>query len=437
MEDTIVSQATPSGFSAISIVRLSGKRALSYSKRLTKKKQFKHNQPTLSSIYIKNSLIDKGMVTAFHSPNSYTGEDIVEIACHGNPNITTIIIEELVSFGSRIAEPGEYTKRAYLNGKLNLLQAEAVGLLIESKTLEAIERQTNNLSGGITEKIREIKNDLLVCVSILEFEFDVSEEEYLTKDVKLKIINYLKTCRRKTKALNESFKAGHAYTNGLKISFMGKPNVGKSTLVNKIINIDRSITSSIPGTTRDMVLTETTIGGFPTTLIDTAGIHETKNEIERKGIEKSTEEIMSSDLVVSVFTKNKQPIDIKELKNKILVYNKIDVAPYKGNKTNVVSVSAKEGTGVDLLKEKILEKINITKTDSSEPLITTIRQKEAIRTLDHHIRLAIESFINVSPELEITAIEIRSAISQIDLFTGKTTTNDILEKVFSGFCVGK
>ena len=208
-------------------------------------------------------------------------------------------------------------------------------------------------------------------------------------------------------------------------------------MVNKIINIDKSITSSKPGTTRDLVLTETSIGGFPTTLIDTAGIHETEDEVEQKGIEKSIKEIHKSDIVISVFTKKEQPVDIKELTDLILVYNKTDIAPYKEKKANVIAVSAKEGTGVELLKKKILEKINITKTDSSEPLITTIRQRDAIRTLNHHIQLAIENFDNKSPELEITAFEVRTAIANIDLFTGKTTTNDILEKVFSGFCVGK
>ena len=437
MEDTIVSQATPSGFSAISIVRLSGKKALAFSKALTKKEAPGHKKPILSSIYIKNNLIDKGMITAFHSPNSYTGEDVVEIACHGNPNITKSIIEEVISFGGRLAEPGEYTKRAFLNGKLNLLQAESVGLLIKSKTLEAVERQTRNLSGGITEKINEIKESLLSCISVLEFEFDVSDEEYLTKDTMSKITNALKKCEKNTKKLNDSFKAGHAYNNGLKISFMGKPNVGKSTLVNKILNLNKSITSSTPGTTRDLVLTETVMSGIPITLIDTAGIHKTKNEVEKIGIEKTTEEIHKSDIVVSVFTKNTQPIDIKGLKNKIMVYNKTDITPYEGKKKGVVAVSAKEGDGIEKLKETIIEKTNTTKTDSSEPLITTIRQRDAIHKLNHHIQLATDNFKDTSPELEITALEIRSAIKQIDLFTGKTTTNDILQRVFSDFCVGK
>ncbi len=437
MEDTIVSQATPIGFSAIALIRISGEKALSFSKKLSNNKtNLKHLKPTKLPIYINNKRIDEVIFTAFFAPKSYTGEDILEISCHGNPNITESIINEIISFGGRLAHPGEYTKRAFLNGKLDLLQAESVGLLIKSKSIEAAERQTKNLLGGITKKITDVKKHLLFCLSTLEFEFDVSEEEYLTSETIDNIKKTLKLCKAKTNRLKDSFIEGQAYNKGLKISVVGKPNVGKSTLVNKIINVDKSITSNTPGTTRDLVTTDTTLSGIPVTLIDTAGIHNTKDKIEREGIKRSMREIKNSDIVISVFTHKDQVVDIKGLKSQIFVYNKEDLQVYNGTK-KIVSVSATKGSGLETLKKNLKEKINLLKTNTNEPLLTTIRQKRAISKLNHYITLSLDHFKKKPLELEIVALELRTAISKIDLFTGKTTTNDILEKVFSDFCVGK
>tara|TARA_Y100001970_G_scaffold228530_1_gene283066 strand:- start:6550 stop:7866 length:1317 start_codon:yes stop_codon:yes gene_type:complete len=438
LEDTIVSQATPTGFSAISLIRISGDKALTFSRKLSNKKtNLKHLKPTKLAIHVNNKKIDEVVFTAFYAPKSYTGEDVVEVSCHGNPNISESIINEIISFGGRLAHPGEYTKRAFLNGKLDLLQAESVGLLIKSKSIDAAERQTKNLLGGITKKINKVKSRLLFCLSTLEFEFDVSEEEYLTNETVEKIKKALKSCETETSRLKESFIKGHAYTKGLKISVIGKPNVGKSTLVNKLININKSITSDIPGTTRDLIITETTLDGIPVTLIDTAGIHNTKDKIEKEGIKRSLREIKNSDIIISVFTNTDQPVDIKGFKKQILVYNKEDLQPYKGTKKTVVSVSAKKESGLDALKQNIKEKISFLKTNTNESLITTIRQKEAVDSLNLHITQSLNHFTNKPMALEIIAFEIRTAISKIDLFTGKTTTNDILKKVFSDFCVGK
>ena len=435
---TIVSQSTPSGFSAIGIIRLSGDRATKIAAKLSNKKTvLKHKKATICPVFINQRLIDKAVFTAFLSPHSYTGEDIVEISCHGNLHICEAIITETIRLGARIAEPGEYTKRAFLNGKLNLLQAESVSLLINAKSIEAVKQQTKNLSGGITEKIMQIKETLLTVLSFLEYELDVSEGPFLEEE-SIKFINEnLKKCFKRTASMTETFNRGSALSNGVKVAFVGKPNVGKSTLVNKILGVEKSITSDEPGTTRDLVSTETSLGGIPVTLVDTAGIHSTKNQIEKEGIRRSFEEVKSADLIVSLFCHKSEVVDINGFKDQIYVYNKTDITPYQGKKENVFSISATKGTGVNSLVQHIEKRISGSKKNAAESLLTTIRQKEAMLKVSSCLSKAIDLFVKNNQTIELPAQEIKSAVANIDLFTGKTTTNDILDRVFSTFCVGK
>ena len=435
---TIVSQSTPSGFSAIGVIRLSGDMATKIAAKLSNNKSIlKHKKATIRPVFIKRRLVDEAVFTAFLSPKSYTGEDVVEISCHGNLHVCEAIITETVRLGARIAEPGEYTKRAFLNGKLDLLQAESVSLLINAKSIEAVKQQTKNLSGGITEKIMEIKETLLTVLSFLEYELDVSEGPFLEKKSIRFIKENLKNCLKKTTSMTETFNRGSALSNGIKVAFVGKPNVGKSTLVNKILGIEKSITSDVPGTTRDLVSTETSLGGIPVTLVDTAGIHSTKSQIEKEGIRRSFEEVKSADLIVSLFCHKSEVVDINGFKDQIYVYNKRDITPYQGKKENVFSVSATKGTGVNSLVQHIEKRISGSRKNAAESLLTTIRQKEAMLEVSSCLSRAIELFVNNSLTIELPAQEIKTAIENIDLFTGKTTTNDILERVFSTFCVGK
>ena len=435
---TIVAQSTPSGFSAIGVIRLSGKMATKIAAKLSNKKTvLKHKKATIRPVFIKKRLVDEAVFTAFLSPKSYTGEDVVEISCHGNLHICEAIITETVRLGARIAEPGEYTKRAFLNGKLDLLQAESVSLLINAKSIEAIKQQTKNLSGGVTEKIVRIKETLLTILSFLEYELDVSESLLLEKESIKFIKKNLRKCLKKTTSMTETFNRGSALSNGVKVAFVGKPNVGKSTLVNKILGVEKSITSDTPGTTRDLVSTETSLGGIPVTLIDTAGIHSAKNQIEKEGIKRSFEEIKTADLVVSLFCPGSEIVDIGALSDQICVYNKKDITPYKGKKENVFSISATKGTGVSNLVQHIEKKIGGSRTNAAESLLTTIRQKEAMLKVSSCLSRAIDLFMNDNQTIELPAQEVKSAIANIDLFTGKTTTNDILNRVFSTFCVGK
>ena len=435
---TIVSQSTPSGFSAIGIIRISGDKATKIAAKLSNKKSvLKHKKATIRPIFIRKKLIDEAIFTAFLSPHSYTGEDIVEISCHGNLHICEAVITESIRLGARIAEPGEYTKRAFLNGKLNLLQAESVSLLINARSIEAVKQQTQNISGGVSEKIMQIKETLLTVLSLLEYELDVSEGPFLEKESIEFIKANLKKCLKRTTSMTETFNRGAALSSGVKVAFVGKPNVGKSTLVNKILGVEKSITSSVPGTTRDLVSTETSLGGIPVTLVDTAGIHSAENQIEKEGIKKSFEEIKTADLVVSLFCHDSEIVDINGFNDQIYVYNKRDIKPYPGKKKNVFSVSATKGTGVSNLVQYIEKRIGGSRKNAAESLLTTIRQKEAMLEVSSCLSRAINLFINNSQTIELPAQEIKRAIVEIDLFTGKTTTNDILERVFSTFCVGK
>ena len=435
---TIVSQSTPSGFSAIGVIRLSGDMATKIAANLSNNKLvLKHKKATVCQVFIKKTLVDKAVFTAFLSPHSYTGEDMVEISCHGNLHICEAVITEAIRFGARIAEPGEYTKRAFLNGKLNLLQAESVSLLINARSIEAVKQQTKNLSGGITEKIMQIKETLLTTLSFLEYELDVSEDMFLEEKSVNLIKTNLKKCLNSTTAMTETFNRGSALSSGVKVAFIGKPNVGKSTLVNRILGVEKSITSDLPGTTRDLVSTETSLGGIPVTLVDTAGIHSSKNRIEKEGIKRSFEEIKTADLIVSLFCPESEVVDIGEFNNQIYVYNKNDITPYQGVRENVFSVSATKGTGVNYLVEHLEKRIGGSRKNAAESLLTTIRQKEAMLEVSSCLSRAVDLFINNSQTIELPAQEIKNAITKIDLFTGKTTTNDILDRVFSTFCVGK
>ena len=435
---TIVSQSTPSGFSAIAVIRISGSKATKIARRLSSQKAvLKHQRAELRPLYIKKRLIDKVVFTAFLSPHSYTGEDVVEISCHGNLHVCEAVITETIRFGARIAEPGEYTRRAYLNGKLNLLQAESVSLLIKSRSIESVKQQTKNLTGGITEKIKKIKNNLMTVLSQLEYELDVSESSFLEKESINFIKETLRKCLKQTISMTKTFNRGSAISNGVKIAFIGKPNVGKSTLVNKILGIEKSITSNIPGTTRDLVSTETTMKGIPVTLVDTAGIHSAKNQIEKEGIKRSFKEIKTADLVVSIFCNDLEVVDIKKLKDEIFVYNKVDIAPYTGKKKGVFSVSATKETGLGSLVRHIEKRIGGARGNAAESLLTTIRQKEAMLEVSSYLSRSIDLFVKDSQRIELPAQEIKNAIGSIDLFTGKTTTNDILDRVFRTFCVGK
>ena len=373
----------------------------------------------------------------FESPNSYTGEDLVEISCHGNQHITIAVINELLIFGAVLADPGEYTRRAFLNGKLDLFQAESVGLLIQAKSLAAAEQQSKNISGKASKQILNLKKKIISILALIEYELDVSEETSFSSSRSTASIKKLTLLKQSINELIETFELGNAYTQGSKVVFAGMPNAGKSTLINMILKNNKILTSPKPGTTRDIIATEISLEGFPISLVDTAGIHETEDEVEIAGIEKTKQEIKTADVIINVFSPRHQPIDFIEDINEILVHNKTDLQKYKGTNKNVCCVSAINGNGIKTLKTKIKNTIASTKTDGALPLITTLRQKESLIKASTSIHKSISLLVEKNAQLELVAFELTNAISELDITTGKTTTNDILDSVFSSFCVGK
>ena len=437
-EKTIVSLATPQGYSAIAIIRLSGANSFLFGQKLCKKNtSFEHGLAKLLPIFIKGGKIDTGVFTAYEQPRSYTGENTLEISCHGNPCVVSAIIERLTSFGAKLAGPGEYTKRAFLNGKIDLSQAESVGLLIGAQSVEAAKQQIKNVDGALTKRITKTRDSIISILSLIEFELDISEEIYFDRVKKDKTKDLLLECESELLKIIGTYNLGSAYTKGLRVVFVGKPNVGKSTIINSLLSSNRSITSPVPGTTRDVITTDIIINGIPITLIDTAGIHRTKNIVEKEGIRKTKEEIKRSDIVLSVFTSNSEPVENIKFKKTYYVYNKNDLQKYTGPKKEVVSISATTEGGIKNLREFLEETILSFKSTPNAPLLTTLRQKETLTSALSSIRSSIELLDQKPVEIELVAHETQRAISQFDITLGKTTTNDILNNVFSSFCVGK
>ena len=437
--DTIVAQATPFGRGSISVIRLSGEGALSIALRLTGKKVvFPERLAVFSPVFLHSKKkIDEAIFTYFKNPNSYTGEDIVELSCHGNPIIVDSIIKRACSLGARIADPGEFTKRAFLNNKIDLVQAEAVGDLINSRSEEAALHQNKNLSGSVSSKIFDIQKNLLSTLSSLEFEFDISEEEtHLDENVN----NYLKVIKNSYLSVGrvlESYSMDLAYTQGLRVALVGKPNVGKSTLMNCLLGENRSITSDISGTTRDTITSEITLSGIPVTLIDTAGITNTKNPVEQEGVFRASEEIKRADIIISMSAPKINKIKLKNAKTIINVYNKKDSLKIKSLKNpSFVYISALKNQGVDLLLEKL--NLLVTKnTFSTESTINNLRQKEALEKCLSSLSSVLNILKNKKPELELAAFEIKDSINSLSVFLGKVNSEDVLDGVFSNFCVGK
>jgi len=437
--DTIVAPATPPGYGGISVVRTSGSLSTKLSQQICKRRSsFSPRRPTLSSVYnAAGEIIDNAVLTFFEGPRSYTGEDVLEISCHGNPIIVDQIISAVCSFGARLADPGEFTKRAFLNGRLDLVQAESVSKLIESRSAEAANVNSRILAGALSKKLNTIKESIVCVLAELEFEFDISENESVLPglvDNSFKAINNnILACEN----LVDTYAGGRLLNRGARVVIYGNPNVGKSTLLNALLEKDRAITSELPGTTRDTVDVDIVVGGIPVTLIDTAGIRSTSSDVESAGIKRSLDEIKNADILINVITGEDGGSKKTQKKDTITVFNKIDLTAPPKNLTNVVPVSALLGDGVGDLKKIIKEKLTSKNTPGSDTVLTTRRQVVAITGCKNSLIASLKHLRGGTPELEIVAFELRESVNYIDALMGKTTVDDILNKVFSGFCVGK
>ncbi len=447
-EEIITAISTPVGVGAISVIRVSGQGCLEKVNKVFKgKTQLNKTKPNTihygKILDKENNVIDDVLISVFKSPNSYTGEDAIEISTHGNPLITQKIIERLLQLDIRLAEPGEFTKRAFLHGKMDLSQAEAVVDIINSRTNASLKGARNQLDGLLSSKINYLREMLVNASSMLELELDFAEEE-------LEFISYKEVEQRIDKIINElqvlvdSYKIGKIIKEGVNVVLVGKPNVGKSSLLNFILKESRAIVSHIPGTTRDVIREEVSIDGVLFHIFDTAGIRLTKDEIEKEGVLRSRKAIKNADVVVLINdVQNRFP---KELFQEILkltkeesiinVTNKIDIKTIKPEK-NEILVSAKTGEGMELffnvLKEKSFGRDIYSEKNA---IVTNVRHKDslnkAIEFLNDGKKAIAENLTG-----EFISVHLRNAIDSLGEIIGLVSTDDILNNIFSKFCIGK
>jgi len=428
---TIVACSTPPGTSGIAVIRISGKDAIKNVSNFIKDCPFNEKSPgsKICLLVDKDGLIfDEAVVTSYLGPNSYTGENLIEVSCHGNPNIVSKIIDLSVDGGASLAEPGEFTKRAFLNGKLDLSEAESVSAIIHSKSIAGVKAGVKNLKGGLSKKINIIKSDLVSVVANLEFNLDISEEDLqpnLIKNSKISVLKSAETLQSCVDAFNET----RMFQLGASVVILGPPNAGKSTLFNLLVNKNQSIVTDVEGTTRDVVEKNINIDGLPILLKDTAGIRESNNRVEKIGVERSLAEEKNADLVVVLndagrsFGKDKH----------VHVFNKSDIKTPDADYD--VIISAKTGDNIEKLKE-IIYKSLINEDIQSDTFLTSKRQCIAVESALKHVKDA-HSLLLGGDSLELIVEDINRSIGFLDSITSKTTKDDVLDEVFSSFCVGK
>ena len=430
--DTVVACSTPFGSSAIAIVRISGPKVKKVVSLLQKKeKKFKHNTPFLSPLLDEDlSVFDEVLINIFFGPSSYTGEDLAEISSHGNP----IIIEKIISlsclYGCRVAEPGEFTKRAYLNNKMDMSQAEAVSSLIASKSLAGTKLSYKNLGGELADQILSIKNNIISTIGEFEFNLDISEEDLQPNLIK----NSIKKIHALEKRLGlslEGFKKTNLLTVGASVVIAGPTNAGKSTLFNHLLDKERAITSSVPGTTRDVLQDTINLSGVPVVLKDTAGIRKTKNTVEKIGVDKAFKQISSADVVIFLGKKPKKSILDERF---IYVLNKIDLKK-KFSGDYDIKISALKGKNIKELTKMVLSLLSARGKDSNI-ILTSKRQVENIGGARDFLKKSVAG-LERGKSLELVVEDLNSSLSFLDNITKKTTKDDILSSIFSSFCVGK
>ena len=445
--DTICALATGGGISAIALLRISGDRSIEivnkvFSKNLTKKES---HTVHFGNIIIDNKIIDEVVITIFKKNQSFTGEETVEISCHGSKYIQNKILEILINNGIRLANPGEYTMRAFKNGKLDLSQAESIADLIESESEAAHKTAIQHLRGGFSKKLKLLRQKLIDFASLIELELDFSEEdvEFANRNQLNNLLNELKS---EINVLIDSFKLGNVIKNGIPVAILGAPNVGKSTLLNLLLNEDKAIVSDIAGTTRDSIEDEINIKGYNFRFIDTAGIRKTDDTIENLGIEKTINHADKSNIIIYLIDAS-QNIDnqldnIKNLskenqKKVIKVINKIDLNKNLDISTSEhILISAKENFGTDELKNRIFDFTNLNALDNNNTIVTNQRHYEQLKKTLSELKIAIEG-LNNGLSGDLLAINIKQSLFHLGLITGEVTSDDLLSNIFGKFCIGK
>nr|WP_288936095.1 tRNA uridine-5-carboxymethylaminomethyl(34) synthesis GTPase MnmE [uncultured Allomuricauda sp.] len=452
--DNIVALATPSGTGAIAVIRVSGPDAITLVDKLFKsikdKKLVEQKSHTihLGHIVDQEKVLDEALVSIFKGPHSYTGENVVEISCHGSPFIQQQIIQLLLRNGCRSASAGEFTLRAFLNGKMDLSQAEAVADLIASDSEAAHDIAMQQMRGGFSNEIQELRQELLNFASLIELELDFSQEDVEFAD-RTQFNELLTRISNVLKKLIDSFALGNVIKNGIPVAIVGQPNVGKSTLLNVLLNEERAIVSEIAGTTRDTVEDHISIKGIGFRFIDTAGIRETEDVVEKIGIERTFEKIEKARLIIYLFEgMNFDKAELEQIQqrypNKQLlpICNKMDLLNSSQKKKiaseipNVLFLSAKFKTGISELEEKLLSLVDSGALSGDTTIITNSRHYDALLKALEEIQKVKEG-LDMELSSDLMAIDIRQALYHLGEITGSVTTDDLLGNIFSNFCIGK
>ncbi|MDN4164243.1 tRNA uridine-5-carboxymethylaminomethyl(34) synthesis GTPase MnmE [Cytophagales bacterium LB-30] len=451
-DDTIVALATPPGVSAIAVIRLSGKEAINITNKVFKGKDLsKQESHTIHFGTIRDGeqIIDEVLVSLFIAPKSFTKENSVEISSHGSQYIVRKIIEVLLKNGARLAKPGEFTRRAFINGQFDLAQAEAVADLIHSDSAAAHQAAMNQMRGGFSEKIRALREQLVHFASMIELELDFVEEdvEFASReDLRNLIIKLQKVIH----PLMDSFQLGNVIKNGVPTVIAGKPNAGKSTLLNVLLNEEKAIVSDIPGTTRDFIEDELVINGINFRFIDTAGLRETTDTIEAIGVERTHAKMKQASLIIYLFDLKNESLqeifqEVNRLENLgipfIKVGNKIDAAPQATlqaleEKGDFVMISAQGNIQIDFLKEKILEAVNLSNFKTGDTIVTNLRHYQSLQQTAQALDDVIKG-LDLGVTNDFLAMDIRQALFHLGEITGEISTDDLLANIFSKFCIGK
>ncbi len=451
-DDTIVALATPHGIGAIGVIRLSGDNAISIINQLfTSKDLLLQPSHTIHVGLLKQDekVLDEVVVSLFKNPRSYTGEDVVEISCHGSPYIQQEVINACVAKGARLARPGEFTQRAFLKGKLDLTQAEAVADLIASNTEASRNTAIHNIRGGFSSVLKELREQLIQFSALIELELDFAAEDVEFAD-RTKFYELIKRTTLQTRQLIDSFQLGNVIKNGVNVAIVGKPNAGKSTLLNTLLNESRAIVSEIAGTTRDTIEEVININGILFRLIDTAGIRESNDVIEAIGVEKSMEKMQQSDLVLYLFDVIKESqADVEaallevqvQNKNYIAVGNKIDAigeeaAQQKFSGDGILFISAKANNHIDILKERLVDKVVQGTVHTESTIVTNARHFAALQEVQKSLTDIHAGLDNNIPG-DLLALDIRRCLHYLGEITGEVTNEDRLDYIFSKFCIGK
>lgn len=452
-DDTIVALATPPGIGAIGVIRLSGKEAFNIANELfSSKNLLLQSSHTIHVGFMKDAekILDEVVISLFKGPRSYTGEDVVEISCHGSPFIHEQTIEACIKKGARLAKPGEFTQRAFLYGKLDLTQAEAVADLIASNTAASHKTALHTIRGGFSTKLKELRERLIRFSALIELELDFSQEDVEFADRK-EFYNLINELTQSTNQLISSFRLGNVIKNGVSVAIIGKPNSGKSTLLNTLLQEDRAIVSEIPGTTRDTIEEVINIDGILFRLIDTAGIRKhTSDVIETAGVARSLAKMKQADLVLYLFDVKETKSDVGSMKseleeqrlNYLLVANKIDELGEAEAKEKfagiekVIFISAKKHLHTEVLKERMVDEVLQGQVQTENTIITNARHYHALKEVEKSLTDIRNGLDNKLPG-DLLALDIRRCLHYLGEITGEVSNEDMLDYIFSKFCIGK